>query len=320
MASREEKGELLYFELDGVDFSLNEIRQLKEKLPEEVRNGIEKLARPLFMPRNEEEVMRNIVVLSDQLKSARDIPQVHINFDEQTTEWLQFTVICLRVLREGDSALRALFEKSGMQFIPDRVKQVGVVRKKYPKEATVFKVQLLPQPFLRTDHSVDLYKARLAIVKELQRILGDFRDFNGGMIAKQQEQFFALKSMMGELAVKEDLLLENFFHSIFPIELRSLFPPLPLKNLFTLLRVAMQRKEAVLSQCDAEYCYFLLSYNDLRFKERALEFVRSVQTPSSQFLTLSLQAAEVHYFGVIYREADAKKREIFLNRVCNLDF
>ncbi|MBI2812366.1 MAG: hypothetical protein HYX67_16295 [Candidatus Melainabacteria bacterium] len=320
LASREERSQLLYLEVekkDGADFTLEESKHFKLKLPEEIRNGIEKLARPLFMPRNEEEVMRNIITLSNQLKNLRDLPQVVINFDEQTQEGLSFTVICLRVLKETDASLSDLFVKrsSVFKFIPDRVKKMGVIRKKYPKEATVFRVRLSSHSFLRPDHSVDLYKARQAIVKELHHILGEFRDFNGGMIAKQQEQFLSLKSLMADLGHKEELLLENFFHSIFPIELRSLFNPLPLKILFTMLLEAVQKGQKILSQCDQEYCYFLLSYDDTLSKDRAADFIRSLQIPSSQLLTLSLHTFETFYFGAIYREEDKERREKFLNGV-----
>ena len=59
---------------------------------------------PVFMPRNEEEIMRNIVSLSDQIKYLRDIPQVFITFDEQTTANLFFTIIMVRLLKGEEKA------------------------------------------------------------------------------------------------------------------------------------------------------------------------------------------------------------------------
>ncbi len=321
--SKEERIQLLYLEVekgDGTDFTLSETKWIKQRLPDEIRSGIEKLTRPLFMPRNEEEVMRNIITLSNQLKFSRDLPQVIINFDEQAGSELAFTVICLRILNGMDLPVQNLFEQSDsfLRFVPDRIKRVGLLRKKHPKEATVFRVKFSAQQFLRTDHSVDLFKARQAIVLELQRILGEFRDYNGGMIAKQHEQFIALKELFSQLDRNEELLLENFFHSIFPIELRSLFNPLFLKNLFTLLHEAVQKSKdtpsesAIFQKIDSSCCYFLLSYTDVLIKEKVMDCVRMFQIPSSQLLTITLDHLGTSFLGYIFLEEDAERRENFL--------
>jgi hypothetical protein len=324
---KEEETQLLYLEVekgDGTDFSLAEVKWIKEKLPDEIKNGIEKLTRPLFMPRNEEEVMRNIITLSHQLKFARDLPQVIINFDEQAGSELVYTVIWLRVLKEGDFAIQDLFEGSDtfLKFYSDRIKRVGLLRKKHPKEATVFRLKFATHSFLRTDHSVDLFKARQAIVCQLQRILGEFRDYNGGMIAKQHEQFVALKKLYPYLDRNEGLLLENFFHSIFPIELRSLFNPFYLKNFFSLLLEAVQKNKdnssgvcMILQTSDSACCYFLFCSKDSCLKEKAMECAKFLQIPSSKLLTIDLEHLETFYLGGIYLEEDEERRNHFLKGI-----
>jgi hypothetical protein len=322
-SSKEERTQLLYLEVekeDGSDFTLAEIKGIKQRLPDEIRNGIEKLTRPLFMPRNEEEVMRNIITLSNQLKFSRDLPQVVIAFDEQTEGELAFTVIWLRVLKPSDPSIQELFEQSDsfLKFIPDRIKRVGLLRKKYPKEVTVFRVKFANHRFLRPDHSLDLFKARQAIVQEVQRILGEFRDYNGGMIAKQHEQFLTLRNLFSHLDRNEELLLENFFHSIFPIELRSLFNPQFLKKLFTMLLEAIKKsretgeKGTVFQKTDQLCSYLLFSEDELSFKERVVDCVNSLQIPSSQLLTLSMRAFDSSYLGYIYLEENGHRRENFL--------
>ncbi len=328
-SSKEEHIQLFYVEVDkedGTGFSLEEMKQIKERLPEEIRNGIEKVMRPLFMPRNEEEVMRNIIILSNQLKFSRDLPQVVIAFDEQTEGELGFTVIWMRVLKSSDAALQETFERSEtfLKFIPDRMKQVGFLRKKYPKEVTVFRVKLAASVFVRADHSVDLLKARQAIVQELQRLLGEFRDYNGGMIAKQHEQFLSLRSLFSSLDRKEELLLENFFHSIFPIELRSVFNPQLLKKLFSMFLEGIQKnketggKEGVfLKNSNHLGSYLLITYNQPVYKERVIECIQVLQIPSSQLLTLSLHISETSYLGFIYLEENSEKRDNFLKGIAH---
>jgi hypothetical protein len=325
--SKEERTQLLYLEVekeDGTDFTLTEVQRIKERLPDEIRNGIEKLTHPLFMPRNEEEVMRNIIILSNQLKFSRDLPQVVIAFDQQTEEELLFTVIWMRVLNSSDNTLQEWFEQSDsfLKFIPDRIKRVGMLRKKFPKEVTVFRVKFATHPFLRSDHSVDLFKARQSIVQELRRLLGEFRDYNGGMIAKQHEHFLAIKNLLPDLDRKEDLLLENFFHSIFPIELRSLFDPHLLKNLFSMLLEATQKNRETngmgnifLQKTDHRSVSLLLSYGETSDKERAIDCIKTLQIPSSQLLTLSIKVFETSYLGYIYLEENNGRRDHFLNEL-----
>ncbi|MBS0651328.1 MAG: hypothetical protein JSR93_09215 [Verrucomicrobia bacterium] len=323
---REDKIQLLYLELEkssGEEFSLAEIKMLKERLSEDLKNGVEKLMRPLFMPRNEEEVMRNIITLAQQLRYPRDLPQVIISFEEQTDLELSFTIIILRVLQKGMPSIQELFQRSKtfLKFIPDRVKIVGTLRKKYPKEATVFRVRLPASSFLRQDHSVDLLKARHVVTSELQRIVGEVRDYNGGMISKQQEQFLGLKCLFPNMSRREEILLENFFHSIFPIELRSVVSPQILKNLFSILleaveknKDAYQEKEVCFKE-EGAVLYVLISYQDINLKEKMIENVAHLHIPSSQLATLSLQAFDVRYLGFVLQTEDKAKRKALVSAV-----
>ena len=149
------------------------------------------------MPRNEEEVMRNIVILNQQLRYVRDCPQVILSFEGQTERDLIFTLVMMRVLLTKSLPTKKLFDqaKPPLQLQLEKVKKVGVLRKKYAKEAAVCRVRVDSASFLRTDHSVDLYRARQAVISQLQSIFGDIRDYNGGMIAKQLENFFKLREM-----------------------------------------------------------------------------------------------------------------------------
>ncbi|MDJ0651528.1 MAG: hypothetical protein QNJ27_00715 [Simkaniaceae bacterium] len=83
----------------------------------------------------------------------------------------------------------------------DQIKQIGMLRKKYPKEAVVFKVALPLKEFSREDHSIDFY--------------------NGGMISKQNEVVKALEKVLSLVGRQYHHLLETFFHSLFPSEKRN---------------------------------------------------------------------------------------------------
>src|SRR5262249_9811652 len=155
------------------------------------------------------------------LRFVNDLPQVIISFDEQKGEDLCFTVILVRVKEEGEAALQELFStrKSAFKFVPDRVRKMGEIRRKYAKEATVFRAVVASRPFIRLDRSVDLYKAREHMLAEISRAVGELRDYNGGMIYKQNESLNALKSALGKTGLHNSLLLEKFFYSLTPTEM-----------------------------------------------------------------------------------------------------
>ena len=91
----------LYLEIEkesGRDFTREEVRHLRHFLPEELRKGVEVPQRLLFMPRNEEEILRHIVTLAGQLHYIKDKPQFILMFDEQKEGSLYFTVLIVRVL------------------------------------------------------------------------------------------------------------------------------------------------------------------------------------------------------------------------------
>ena len=219
------------------NFSLEELKELRKRLPREVKSRIESVINPIFMPRNEEEVMRNILILSNQLKSLQDIPHVIISFHKQTETSISFSVVLLRVLKPGDSKLEKLFEKekSKVQFSDHEIKTVGVIRKRYPKEANIFEIHLDKKQFLRKDYSVDLSKARRNVYTTLLDMLGDVRDYNGGMISKQNEVLNELKKLLLQINIRNDFILENFFYSLTPNYMQSIAKPTILKKLFLLI-------------------------------------------------------------------------------------
>lgn len=247
----EETIQTLYLEIeknDGSDFNLEEIQLLKISLPDQTKGHIEQLTHPIFMPRNEEEVLRNIMSLSRQIRFVGDMPHIIISFDEQKGDDLCFSVILLRVISDNEPGLQDLFinKKSNLKYIPDRVRRVGHVRRKYVKEATVFRTVLPIDQYLRSDRSVDLYKARSFILGEVNRVVGDVRDYNGGMILKLNESLKGLKTALGRVA--DPILLEKFFYAIVPIEMRSSLETEPLKQFFLTLMQAMKSESLQIRQ------------------------------------------------------------------------
>lgn len=301
---------LLYVEIDSEKQAL-----LQRELPLALKGRVEHLQRPLFMPRNEEEVMRHVVTLGGQLKFSRDLPQVILSFQQQTDTKIYFTVILARVLLPHLLEAEELIAKlSNLNPQVERVKKIGMLRKKYFKEALVFKVELLLRDFLREDQSVDLYKARLFVLSALERVVGEVRDYNGGMISKQNEVLKRLYCLLGEKGIKHRLLVDNFFHALFPVEMRSLIDPCKLQKLFFLLLENLEGKETLLTREEEGVFYLIL---ETSHKEKCLQILEGMRLDSRP-VTLQIALDERCFFGAIV-ESEGKSHVSFKSSFSILD-
>jgi hypothetical protein len=311
----------LYLEIEkcgSEEFSPEEIRLLRRELPTDLKDRIEHLMHPIFMPRNEEEVMRNILSLSNQIKYLHDLPQVIISFDEQTHSHLFFTVILVAVMKPGCQSVQDKFKTADtlLEYIHDRSKTVGFLRKKYAKEATVFGVKLFKHQFLRRDHSIDLNKARQTVVNELTNVVGEVRDFNGGMISKQHELLCTLREMLNSVKYNE-LLLENFFYSLTPDVMRTVLEPHVLKNLFLLLLESIEQgffseeNYSLKIQKKSQHVLVMIKAEDKAIKEIIARAINKFDWPSSKMATSFVLVYDIAYLGYLFICDEPEKQKHF---------
>lgn len=319
----------LYLEIEKSDakgFTKDELQALRRELPNDLKDRIEHLMHPVFMPRNEEEVVRNVLSLSAQIKYLRDIPQVTISFDEQTHGNLFFTVILVRVVKEGDRSVQELFKtaKSPYTYLHERTKEVGSLRKKYLKEATIFRVKLPKDDFIRRDGSIDLYKARQTVFQELTRVVGDVRDYNGGMISKQNELLGNVRSLLKDHVKFNELLLENFFYSLTPVIMRTVLEPEALKTLFLMLLESLDGAAifadgySLSIKHDASFVYVMIKSGDRTLKEELGRLFTKMQLSNSELANAYVKVYDVPYMGYIYRCSDSHKQRNFCQIIQSL--
>lgn len=309
---------------DGTAFSTNEMKFLRQELLVDLKDRIGHLMHPVFMPRNEEEIMRNVFSLSSQIKYIDDLPQVFISFDEQTYDHLFFTVILIRILKPGDRSVEEIFAdaETSLEFIPDRCKMVGMIRKKYPKEANVFRVRLPMRGFLRQDHSIDLTKARSGVVDELNRVIGEFRDFNGGMISKQNELLCNFRELLLSSSVKfNDLLLENFFYSLTPVIMRTVLEPESLKTLFVMMIESAEKgffkgfPYTLATHQDEHFAYAMVTSHDLYIKDYLAQSISGFPRQGGTLATSYTQMYDAACVGYIFRSDNPAAREQFFSMI-----
>ena len=319
----------LYVELekkDGAYISQEEMLLLKKELEEELKRRIETLVPSIFMIRNEEETMRNILILSQELRYLSDLPQVMISLDRQTSSEIFFTVILVRLQKSSQLSLQKKFERlpPTIRFIPDRVQQVGFLRKNSPKEANVFHLAFPKDPtLLRADFSVNFYLARQRVVSLLNDTIGNFRDYNGGMILKQGELFSLFKDSFQTLSQKNHELLENFFFSLNPIETQATLPLPSLTVLFNLFldatRNELSKKDHYFLKIEEknDQLFTLIRTQEISFKEELFQAFAMREFSHKSLIQTHVTFQGSLYSGFILQSSDVKKQTLFIEAVHN---
>lgn len=318
---RHEMIRFFYWEVtpkENKPFSLQEIKHLKNKLPQELLQQIETPVHPIFMPRNEEEVLRNTILLSKQIKYVRDLPQVSIHYDMQSEAYLIFTVILVRILKDSSPSLHQI-----LQSIPhlkveiDDIRKAGSLRKKYPKEAATLRITLDKTPFFRADNSIDLLRARQKVVTELTKAVGEFRDFNGGIILKQEEAFTHLRNALAPLCPETELLLENYFYSLRPSIMQTVYDTVILKEHFLLFQSLLSSKSKDPYGIESIFIekHLLLFVKSLipSFKESLFKAIDPFHIPSRSLTTASFEVGQSMFLGFILK-TDKKEQAFYFEK------
>lgn len=315
---------LFYLEIEkerGGEFHTSDMRKLKRELPFYLKTRTSCQLHDLFMPKNEEEVLRDLLALSEQLRSVQDIPQIMIQFDAQSHLHLHFTILFGRVMKKETASLFAQLQdlpKTILHTI-DRIKTVGLVRRKYPKEMAVVRLSLYKTDFLRPDQSVDLYKARETILEEWAHIFGEIRDYNGGMLSKEREVFCQIREELLKREEFDDWFLEKFFYSLTPSSVRSLVEPHAFADLFRLLLQGLkeyrQEEGMLLKRFSGDYnAYCVIVSENVYLREQIEKQLQSMMVSSKEFVFAYTTAYGLQCFGSI---CCAKTEVILQNLACH---
>lgn len=282
--------------------SLREIQKILLKL---ALQSVKQLTLPLFKPRNEEEVLKDFVMLSKQLTHPADLPQVIIHFDHHDLQELVFRVILIRVNQSGEANLlqdlQELKKESNVTI--ERTKILGFIRKKFSKEACVLTFNIETKNFIREDHTIDFQGARLKILQDLMKIFGPIRDFEGGMIAKQAEAFNAFQKNILEKCDTKIVTLENFFYGIYPAEYRSLIPVESLSECFLWWKKEKDKRKKE----DEAFLLFFLSFQSEKNAKEHLEFFQEHPFKIHQGFWVNFWNEGVFWLGCLIKDAELKK-------------
>lgn len=315
MDARHETMRLYYLEVqkeNGTAISANEFLVLKTKLARELEERIEVVNHPLFLPSNEEELLKYVSVLSQEL-NRDDVPQVVISFDRQTQDVFSFHVIVLRFASCDSLSIQNLLEKAcpSYRWVEEKVKRIHEPKSAHFKEASIIKAVFPKAPFFRKDFSLDLSRARTVISAILSEAIGEYRDYNGGTLVLRQDAFASFKKGYRE---SEDSILERFFYSVEPAFMQTVMDSILLKNGYALLKSVIERDFDAL---DFAHAHVFLSQGlvlaiaspFLDSNKPIFQELFALRHRFSSFAFSSLWVGKIFSFTLFYSSPDTLKQQ-----------
>ncbi|MBA3238029.1 MAG: peptide ABC transporter substrate-binding protein [Parachlamydiaceae bacterium] len=304
-----------YFEVekkDGSDFSLDQQNLLKNNVEERVRNSVQKLSPSTFMKRNEEETYKTMLVLSNEISSLEDLPQAAINLDEHTGKEIIFQVVLVHPAPFHNFSLKERFLEC--TFVPKRMTTVKHLDD-HPIQAQVFSLHLnRTSAFLRTDGSLDFNLARQKVGTLLHSAIGAFRDYNGGLLFKQQEHLGKFKDAFPEA---DQDILEKFFYSIAPLEKQAILDQEILLLFFKFFldhqKEKLQKKSDFIfyhSQI-GENTYLFVKGNDCSLGDTIASFIHDHFFQSHEIAYSILNTLDGIFFTVVLLNPTEEKEQFF---------
>jgi oligopeptide transport system substrate-binding protein len=245
-----------YIEIERPDCPLSSIDflALKKELKARLEDAIERIDHHLELPHNEEDTIRNSILLGQQVIGSDDPPQMIVQFQGQRTEDLEFLITYMRVV---DSA-----HKEAPPEVHDHPALVrfelissfiaGPVGNRF-KQVSLFKVLCAKEPFFRIDFSIDFLKSREFVTHCVDEAFGKVRDLNGGVICLQYDLLNKAKKLLLQEECKDELLFEKFFSSLYPSSMKSLLEPFHITSAFNLFlsiqaKIKAQEMPAILCE------------------------------------------------------------------------
>ena len=291
----------------GRGFSRADIQQLKKCLSRELEESIESLSPSLFFVRNEEEILRSIIQMGRELNEERDMPQVTISFQEQTPHaTLRFSVVILRLVQEHSPTLEELsrFLPQSVQFIPEMTSEIGLLNAAYSKEANTVIFEIESAFFARKNNSIDLREARSYIAKALELMIGEFRDYNGGLFSKQNTQLRAIKELLGE---SNRAFMESLFYAFTPSTFQTFLLPDAIQACASLFleakktSIPLSTNYELFKQQGQCFSLIVLKTNSKHLKNAIVKEAARFLLPINQFGYAVQSINGEYYVGLIYQ-------------------
>ncbi|MGL4348572.1 MAG: ABC transporter substrate-binding protein [Chlamydiales bacterium] len=310
---------LLYFQIEKTSydsFLTSEIVRLKKNFGPYLPDSIQTRLPYIFCARNEEEIFKNMLTLSKEITTLEDIPQVIISQENSTESGVHFIAIIIRIQKKRQPFFSESVQNMNLplQYRILREQIVRFFQDNYPIVASVISIRIpITSEILRRNYAIDFYTSRKIVSQFLFNTLGEFRDYNGGMIVKQQELLFALKSHAAHLSSLSTDIIEDFFYSLNPIETQATMSLDELIFLYSCFLQTITCKKNntpnffyVTYRNSDHYCTSVSIANNDR-NLGPLQFVPEVL--HKKMVTYHVYLQDIHLLGYFYRESLTEIRQ-----------
>ncbi len=227
--------------LRGKDLTSFEMRQLQVDLQQHFLQGVMSCCHSVFWPYNHEESYRQLFSLQKEIQSKKDLPQVTIQFKEQTPSDLEFIIHIVRPRSKTSLAKSIDKLPPSIRFFSHVCSSLQTL---IPSDVLIFSLYI-PTCNLDTAQGVNLLHARKYISTLLEEIIGPFRDCNGGLFTKQEDALAKFKISLGQKIPGFDLFAEPLFYSLKPIEAQIFLSVAQADSLFTAFSSIMREKKSL---------------------------------------------------------------------------
>jgi oligopeptide transport system substrate-binding protein len=304
--------------------SLQELNFLKTLLNERVVSRIEKVVPSVFMTRNQEELLRNILTLAREIETHKDLPQIIISLETQTQENFIFSILCVCSKKALANPIEMLttIKHPFFTWHLERKQLVKYVKQYQPVFAYIMQLFVSPTPAIsRNDGSLNFLEVRRQIIQVLKNHIGELRDFNGGILIKQQE---ALQAIQQFLPDTDGEFVENIFYAISPIEMQAI---LPLKTLLFLVQTILSTSEtpfpngtnySINYEKQKTTNLIILCLTNGAFYEMAKEYLTHFDLPEIVLASLYVPRKDFQIICYIIKGDDADGQRAFLQTLKNL--
>ncbi len=258
-SSQNEDIKVYYLELkqkDNQPFPLEILKLMEEDLYKKVEHSIQKLTFPICNKSNQEEMYKSLFILGNEIQSTRDKPQVSIQLDKRLENGILFliTIVQLAPIHRFSFKDRIC----GCHFISEQILPVKEIEDHLVEARIIRALVPFTPSLLRANGSLNQPAARKRVSEILKNIIGEFRDYNGGLLIKQQELLDAFAEHCKHLTEEEKEWLDPFFYSLSPLDRQVTLQPLFLQQLFTKFLALRQEK------FPSEHCYLFRSSSEGR--------------------------------------------------------
>lgn len=258
---------LEFNKIRGGLFSKAECLKLRAELGLTFLKELESTAPAFYLLGNDEEIFKNIRHLSQELNSSCDLVQVMITPLEYTVETVTFLVIAVRFITEETQTLIALSQNlpTFMQFMLESIFSIEEPKKQHTKEAGVFSLTVNHAQISAGRRSMHLRAARILVAKALECMFGSFRDYNGGLFIKENEQLAAIRHAV-EIKGPIPDFFEDLFDNIHPAFMKALLTQEAGIALTELFNRAMQGSDPLICLQEKQFGFVLLKTREKHFK------------------------------------------------------